>query len=148
MGGDSCFSRAASLRRWQRGVQQLFQSGGSRGPDTGDRRKLGGVSTQQVMQAAKPRAYSARGGTADARQGQHDLHLLLGQRGPAPPSRRAVSRIPDLALFCCTIDKVRRICRSAAGQDRHVQDSGDVRQRPADAFRAHLGVTDAQWVTL
>src|SRR5947209_20539086 len=76
---------AASFRRGQRGVQQLLQRGGSRGSNTRDRRKRGGVGIQQVMQAAKSRAYRARGGAADARQGPHDLHLLLGQGSPAQP---------------------------------------------------------------
>ena len=56
MGGVSCFSCAASLKRGQRGVQQLFQRNGSCWRDTRDRRKLSGVSTQQVMQASKARA--------------------------------------------------------------------------------------------
>src|SRR5437868_4210934 len=60
---------AASFRQWQRGVQQLLQRSGPRGSNTGDRRKLGGVGAQQVMQAAKPRAYRARGSPADAWQG-------------------------------------------------------------------------------
>src|SRR6266566_7415617 len=51
---------AADLRRRQRGVQQLFQRGGSRGREAGDRRQGGGVGTQQVMQAAKSRAYGER----------------------------------------------------------------------------------------
>src|SRR5437660_9090263 len=42
----------------------------------------------------------ARGGPADARQGQDDLHLLLGRSSPAPPCRRAGSGMPVLALFC------------------------------------------------
>jgi len=84
---------------------------------------LGGVSTQQIMQAAKARTDSARGDEAYARQGQYDLHLLLGLSSPAPSpgrtvSRRAVSRLPNLALLRCNINKVCRICRSPAGQDR------------------------------
>src|SRR5947208_15820028 len=79
MGGVSCFSRLATLRRWQRGVQQLFQCSGACRGDTGDRRKLGGVSAEQLVQAAKARTDSACGDGADAWQGQHDLHLPLRQ---------------------------------------------------------------------
>ena len=134
-------------------MQQLFQRSGSRGPDTGDRRKLGGVSIQQIMQTAKSRTYSTRGNPADAWQGQYDLHLLLGLSSPAPSCRRSVSRgavgrVPDLALLGCRIDQVRRIYWSATGQDRHAQDSCDVGQRPTNAFRTHLGVTDALRVPL
>src|SRR5258708_290310 len=59
MGDVSCFSRAASLRRGQSCVQQLFQSSSACWRDTGDTRQCGGVSTQQVMQAAKSRDYCA-----------------------------------------------------------------------------------------
>jgi hypothetical protein len=53
LGSDSCFSRAAIVRGWQGGAQQLFHGRGSRWRDPGDRCQGGGVSSQQVMQAAK-----------------------------------------------------------------------------------------------
>src|SRR5450755_4683879 len=103
-------------------MQQLFQRSGPRGPDAGDRRKLGGVSTQQIMQVAKARTDSACGDGADARQGQHDLHLLLGLSSLAPSSSRAVSRLlnttmhfSNLTPFCYSIDQVCRISRSTTG---------------------------------
>jgi len=43
------------VRGWQGGVQQLFQGRGSRRRDTGDRCQGGGISSQQVVQAAKAR---------------------------------------------------------------------------------------------
>src|SRR6266567_2977387 len=103
-------------------MQQLLQRSGPRGPDTGDRRKLGGVCIQQVMQTAKARTDSARGDGADAWQGQHDVHLLFGLRRPAASCRGTVSRLlnttmsfSDLAAFRDRIDQVRRILRSATG---------------------------------
>src|SRR5258708_20618847 len=103
-------------------MQELFQRSGSRGPDTGDRRKLGGVSIQQVMQTAKSRTYSARGHGADAWQRQHDLHLLFGLSRPTSSCRGTMSRLLDttmhfsnLAPFCYRIDQVRRISGSATG---------------------------------
>ena len=103
-------------------MQQLFQRSGSRGPDTGDRRKLGGVCIQQVMQTAKARTDSTRGHGADAWQGQHDLHLLFGLSRPASSCRGTVSRLldttmpfSDLAPFGYRIDQVRRISGSATG---------------------------------
>ena len=103
-------------------MQQLFQRSGSRGPDTGDRRELGGVCIQQVMQTAKSRTDSACRDGADAWQGQHDVHLLFGLRRPASSCRGTVSRLlnttmhfPGLAAFCYRIDQVRRISGSATG---------------------------------
>src|SRR6266699_1291917 len=103
-------------------MQQLFQRSGSRGPDTGDHRKLGGVSIQQVMQTAKARTDSARGGGADAWQGQHEVHLLFRLSLPVPSCGGTVSRLlnttmhfSDLATFCYHIDQVRRISGSATG---------------------------------
>jgi hypothetical protein len=87
-------------------MQQLFQCGGSQGSDTWDRRKLGGVCIQQVVQSAKARTDSTSGDVADARQGQQDVHLLFGLRRPASSRRGTVSRLlqetayfPDLAAF-------------------------------------------------
>ena len=95
-------------------MQQLFQCGGSQGPDTGDRRKLGGVCIQQVVQTAKARTDSTRGDVADARQGQQDVHLLLGLSRPAASHRGTVSRLfhttvyfSDLAAFCYRVHQVR-----------------------------------------
>src|SRR5207302_1689297 len=103
-------------------MQQLFQRSGSRGPDTGDRRKLGGVGAQQVMQTAKARTEGARGGGADAWQGQQDVQLLFGLRRPASSCRGAVRRLPnttmhfsDLAPFGHRIDQVRRLSGSTTG---------------------------------
>src|SRR2546430_2261871 len=107
---------------WQGHMQQLFQRSGSRGPDTGNHRKLGAVSIQQVMQTAKSRTDSARSDGADAWQGPHDVHLLFRLSRPAPSCRGTVSRLlnttmyfSDLAAFCYRIDQVRRISGSATG---------------------------------
>ena len=103
-------------------MQQLFQRSGSRGPNTGNRRKLGGVCMQQVMQTAKSRTYSVRGNGADAWQGQHDVHLLFGLSPPASFCRGTVSRLlnmampfADLAPFGYRIDQVCRISGFATG---------------------------------
>jgi hypothetical protein len=107
-------------------VQQLFQCGGSQGPDTGDRRKLGSVCIQQIVQTTKSRTDSTRGDVADAWQGQQDVHLLFGLRRPASSRRGTVSRLlhttvyfSDLAPFCYRVNQVRRISGTATGQDRH-----------------------------
>lgn len=112
VGDFSQRSRFAPARWWHSGVQQLFQCDGAGGPDTGNRCQGGGVSAQQVVQAAKSRTDSARGDGTYARQRQQDLHLLLGLSSPVSPCRGAVSRLvnanmhfSDLALFCCRIDQ-------------------------------------------
>src|SRR5579872_3148062 len=103
-------------------MQQLFQRSSSRGPDTGDRRKLGGVGAQQVMQAAKVRTEGACGAGADAWQGQQDVQLLFRLRRPAASCRGTVRRLPnttmhfsDLAAFGYRIDQVRRLSGAATG---------------------------------
>ncbi len=94
-------------------MQQLFQCGGSQGPDTWDRRKLVGVCIQQIVQTAKARTDSTSGDVADAWQGQQDVHLLFGLRRPAASHRGTVSCLlqetayfPDLAAFCYRIHKM------------------------------------------
>src|SRR5205809_603127 len=103
-------------------MQQLLQCGGSQGPDTWDRRKLGGVCIQQVMQTAKSCTDSTSCDMADAWQGQQDVHLLFGLSHSAASHRGTVSRLlhttmyfSDLAAFCYHVHQVRRISRSAAG---------------------------------
>src|SRR6266700_5683256 len=104
------------MRSWQGNMQQLFQCGGSQGPDTGDRRKLGSVCIQQIVQTAKSRTDSASSDMADAWQGQQDVHLLFGLSRPAASHRWTVSRLlhttvsfSDLAPFCYRVNQVRRI---------------------------------------
>ena len=103
-------------------MQQLFQRSGSQGPDTRDRRKLGSVCIQQVVQTAKARTDSTSGDEADAWQGQQDVHLLFGLRRPASSHRWTLSRLlhtsvyfSDLAAFCYRIHQVRRISGTATG---------------------------------
>jgi hypothetical protein len=103
-------------------MQQLFQCGGLQGPDTGDRRKLGCVCMQQVVQTSKARTNCTRGDVADAWQGQQDVQLLFGLSRPASPSRGTVSRLlqatvyfSDLAAFCYRVNQLCRISRSATG---------------------------------
>src|SRR6266566_8110651 len=110
------------MRSWQGNMQQLFQCGGSQGPDTGDRRKLGGVCIQQIVQTAKARTDSTSGDRADAWQGQQDVHLLFGLSRPTSSHRGTVSRMlhtsvyfSDLAAFCNHVNQVRRISWTATG---------------------------------
>jgi hypothetical protein len=76
---------------------------------------------KRLLKKVSAQVGESLGDGADARQGQHDLHLLLELSGPAPSCRGIRSRLPNtpmhfsnLALFCCCIDKVRRILRSEA----------------------------------
>ena len=103
-------------------MQQLFQRGSSQRSDTGDRRKLGGVCIQQVVQTAKARTDSTSGDMADAWQGQQDVHLLFGLSRPASPRRGTVSYwlptsvyLSDLAAFCYGVHQLRRISWSVTG---------------------------------
>ena len=95
-------------------MQQLFQCSGSQGPDTGDRRKLGGVCIQQVMQTAKACTDSTSCDMADAWQGQQDVHLQFGLSRPASSRRGTMSRLlkatvyfSGLAPFCYRVHQVR-----------------------------------------
>ena len=103
-------------------MQQLFQCSGSQRPNTGDRRKLGSVCIQQIVQTAKARTDSTRGDVADAWQGQQDVQLLFGLSRPASSHRWTLSRLlhtsvsfSDLAPFCYRVHQVRRISGSATG---------------------------------
>jgi hypothetical protein len=96
--------------------------GGSQGPNTWDRRKLGSVCMQQIVQTAKARTDGTSGDEADARQGQQDVQLLFGLRRPAASRRGTMSCLlhtsvsfSDLTAFCYRVHQVRRISRTATG---------------------------------